>query len=268
MDYLNYVKNITTPLKINKEMDCLTTISLSVSNHCNKACSYCPHGNGYTPDANSFMSIETATKISCRLKELNKPIRLTISGMGEPFLNNQLKEILNILSEFKPNIITNGSIKPDWYDTSEFKTIVSIHDIKEKDELYSKWNGAIFRNHDINDRGCELHVTNRNDFLNNKITYSGQCYCMYYKMAIDYDGTYLKCADSWKRYSDFNCKTVYNTSIKEWFSKDIRSLKYLMLNGRENIDSCKYCDIKGTLIGEEAFEWYSKNSKGKSKFNI
>lgn len=109
MNYFEEVKQATTPKEIRTELDCLTTISLNVGDYCNKSCSYCPHGQGYEPELNSVMSVATARKIRDRLQELkDKGVtpRLTISGMGEPFLNPDLEEILAVLQDFHPTVLT------------------------------------------------------------------------------------------------------------------------------------------------------------------
>lgn len=263
MTYLEETRQAITPKKIRHELDCLTTVSLNVNDYCNKSCSYCPHGQGYKPAINSIMSIETAKKIRDRLHELkdkNVTPRITVSGMGEPFLNPNLKEILSILQEFCPTVLTNGSIHPDW--AKNLPVVVSVHDKKEEAVLRATWPNAKFRNHDHKSPECELHVTNRNDYQETGEKYSGKCYCPFYKLVIDYDGSYLKCAEDWKRKSKVSGYDVYHKSIEEWFCDHLAILKETMVKyGREKEPACQHCDIEGTIIGEEMYNWYAKYRK-------
>lgn len=268
MSYFDFVKQKNTINLITKELDCLTTLSINVSDICNKKCCYCPHSsNTYNKNYGDMMSIETANDIAYRLTELKKEKinpRVTISGMGEPFTNPNLKEIIQILSQFNPNIITNGTIQPAWAKglDSTITVIVSVHDIHQLDELKEKWPHAIFRNHDPHSHTYELITTNRNNFFKQNICYKGKCYCIFYKMMIDCDGSYLKCAEDWDRKSKKNKLNVKTTSIETWFTKIIKPLKESMVNGgRESIYDCKYCNINGKLIGEKAYEWFIKNGK-------
>lgn len=264
MSYFEEVKQTTTPKEICTELDCLTTISLNVSDYCNKSCAYCPHGQGYEPELNSMMSTGTARKIRDRLQELkdkNVMPRLTISGMGEPFLNSDLEEILIILKDFHPIILTNGTVQPTW--AKELPVIISVHDKKEEAELRAAWPNARFRDHDPESLGFELHVTNRNDYKGDFIIYTGTCYCPFYKMVIDWDGSYLKCAEDWLRESKAMYHDVYHESIEDWFCHRLTELKRVMVKfGRECEPTCCHCNIEGTMMGGEAYDWYTKHCKG------
>ena len=250
-----------TPKVVNGEMDCLTTISLSACNRCNKQCSYCPHGHGYSCGGVELMTIKTAKTISARLKALKKKPRVTISGMGEPFLNPQLFQILKILQEFSPTIITNGTVQPEWAIGIDnvIPVVVSVHDKNELNMLKKMWPQATFRDHDPSSSTFELHTTNRDNFFETSKVYSGQCYCPFYKLVIDCDGAYLKCAEEWVRNPNIEYRTVYDLSIQKYFTEALKSLKNKLILGRNNVQSCKHCDIDGTLIGREVFDWYVKN---------
>lgn len=262
--YMEQVKESVEAHDIEKEIDCLTTVSINVTDHCNKKCDYCPHGQGFKPRLDAIMSVSTAKKIADRLAQLPKKPRVTISGMGEPFLNPSIDRILKILAPFEPTVITNGTITPIGKIPDGVKIVVSIHNMNELPMLQENWPNATFRNHDTASPGCELHITNRAGFADNG-TYKGKCYCPFYKMVIDWNGDYLKCAEDWERNSRSIGSNVWDMSIEDWFTKRQSSFKRIMVEGgREFFDSCRNCNISGTLMGENSFEWYAKHSKSES----
>ena len=77
---------------------------------------------------------------------------------------------------------------------------------------------------------------------------------------IDYDGSYLLCADDFNRKSYSKDLNIYNVSIEDYFINRIKSVKMKLINnGRINISPCNRCNINGTRYGLDIVEWYKEN---------
>lgn len=89
-------------------------VEWNLGKRCNYDCSYCPasiHDN-FSP----HVPLATAKKVIDSLKQLNKPIRLSLTG-GEPTVHPQFEEILMYArqSGFWVSVTTNGTRKEGWY---------------------------------------------------------------------------------------------------------------------------------------------------------
>jgi len=259
---MTYSETLKNRYKINNndnEIDCLKTICINVTDYCNLKCSYCPHGHSFNSKEH-IMNLNTLDKLIERLNELNYKNRLTISGFGEPMLHPYIDIIINKLKKFNVEILTNGLVVPK-NKTSILKNankiIVSVHNINDLDKIKEFWPNAIIRNHDIADKNCELIVTNRAGYLNDKYI-DNICSCPFYKMFIDYDGSYLLCADDFKRKSFHNQVNIFNLSIKDYFINCLKTTKINMLNSRKLIEPCNKCNINGTVYGLDIIEKFKK----------
>lgn len=263
--HLEMLQAIIDRGEIHNEMDCLKTISISVTDYCNLKCPMCPNSlDDYIHKEHRDMSIETMDKVCERLQELPTLVlpRITISGNGEPMLNKNIIVLLHNLWDMgiRPTLITNGTIEPADKELIEKHTniIVSIHDMNREKELRELWPTATFRNNDPGSPSCELHTTNRGGIMGKPEQRNlNPCTCLFYKMSIDVDGNYLKCAEVFNKVPPAFAKSVYNMSIEEYFTKQIEHLKILMATkGRQGICGCTDCDIDGTLVGMKYLEWY------------
>lgn len=269
---MNYLEQLCERLDtglIRSDEECIKTISLNITDGCQLSCSYCPHGQGFKGDIKHIMDPELFPVIRKRLEELpNKP-RVTISGMGEPMLHPYLLELLEELKEFKPEIMTNGFYVPSWPGKVKElagRIIVSVHDMADLPHLKSHWPNAVFRNHDITSSDCELHVTNRAGWSMeqqaDKEIYQGVCYCPFYKIVIDYDGSYLLCADDWARESKDYWYNVTTVSIRDYFVNGRMGIrKHMLEDGKSSLSPCRWCNIQGTLMGKREADWFRNGRK-------
>ena len=81
-------------------------VYVEITNICNLRCSFCPETNR----AKKLMGIDEFSYIVCQIKPFTDYIYFHL--MGEPFLNTNLKDMLDICSEagLKVNITTNGTL--------------------------------------------------------------------------------------------------------------------------------------------------------------
>lgn len=251
------------------QIDCLRAVEVNLSNVCNLRCPFCPQSQGWTTDSPKYMSVETAKEIANQLKSFNFHGYLCIAGWGEPSLNPNFEEIINLFKDFQPQVITNGKTLDEetWHricDISQVK--ISVHDwdnleyYKEKFKNTNAW----FRNHDA--KNPQMNLYNRAGYMSEpEEKIYRQCYLMFYKVCIDTDGTYYQCEADWARKSK-TPMTIFNTPIYNYFSTIINYRRRLMLleGGRQNFECCKTCDINGLMVGEKFVEfWKEKNTNGK-----
>lgn len=254
-------KNKLEGIDIHKPLDCLRAVEINLSNVCNRACRFCPHSKGWTTDKPDYMSIDTAKEIARQLKEFNFTGYVCVAGWGEPSLNSLFKDILKCFEGLHVEIATNGMLltHDDWQEIADVCEVnVSVHDWNQLKYYKNKFKDtkAALKNHD--EINPEMNLYNRAGYMYKpKETTNNQCNLIYYQITIDTDGTYTMCAADWARKSQTEMN-IFNTPIKEYFINKMYEKKKLMLEGRQSIDMCRYCDINGLMIGDK-FKEYFKN---------
>jgi len=120
-------------------------IYIEITNICNLKCKFCPETNR----AKEIMSVEKFEEIVRKIHKHTQLVCLHIKG--EPFLHNQLKEILNILEKYnlKANITTNGTlIKENLEIIKNSKAVrqinFSIHSIMQNENINKQYLQDIF----------------------------------------------------------------------------------------------------------------------------
>lgn len=256
----NYLKYKSSLLKFNEINFGLSSIELNPTELCNRICGFCPRSTFY-PNKNLNMTVNDAHIMKTRLKEFNFNGLLTISGKGEPLLNKNLVYIIDILANFKPVLITNGDvilknnkIAKELFDSGLHKLIISEYDDMNKD-----WNNIL--------GDCDFLIkdlTKPPNYFNNRggsfqtieKSMHKTCYFPFYKTIIDYDLSVLFCGNDWKFKESLG--NLKNKTLKDiWLSPKMNDYRRKLIEGkRENIKPCETCDVNGTDMGKENFEWF------------
>ena len=275
---------------ITKDIDCLQTVTLNISETCQLKCSFCPRSKGYHHPI-SFMNEEIATYIRNNLSYIDYHNTLSISGMGEPFLHPHINSIINILTDngnakYKTQILTNGLAKYDYDKILNYgvKIIVSIHDDTKDTHLPImdyKSDNIIYRDHTSSSK--EMIPTNRAGYIKDGCN-KNTCYYPFYKIFIDYDGSYLLCQEDWKRvtkvkkykfkdkYKSINIKQM---DIEKYFTSYLFPYKQQFCSqdgyiDRKNILShnlCGNCNAIGIVMGERYYEYFRSKYDDYSRSN-
>jgi sulfatase maturation enzyme AslB (radical SAM superfamily) len=89
----------------------ITEARIEVSTICNYHCYFCPHGSAFTREK-TIMSSETFRKVVDRLGECDGLENVTISGMGEPFMDGFIANKIKLLCDrgYRVHILTNGAV--------------------------------------------------------------------------------------------------------------------------------------------------------------
>ena len=244
-------------------LDCFRELEVNLSTVCNLKCPFCPQSKGYKREP-KYMSIDIAKEIAKQLKSIDYKGYICFGGHGEPSLNPNFEEIVNILKDYNPQIITNGKLldKNTWERIDKIAQIkVSVHDwnnieyYKEKFKNTNAW----FRNHDV--VNPQMNLYNRGGYLGKPlIQIKNPCYLPWYWLFIDTDGKYLYCASDWEHISEgsFN---IYNTHIKDFFLDIMEPIREKMdsIGGRQNLEHCKNCDMNGMMMGLKFVEFWRNN---------
>ena len=280
MDTLQQTKSRIDNHEIKSELDCLRTIVVNISENCQLHCPMCPRGNGY-PNQEKYMNYFTACKLRERLFDIDFDGTVSISGMGEPTLNPSYKDIIKLLcsgGKYKVQLLTNG-IKLSGDSIADIigygaKIIISAHDetpLKVIDNL-NKWmkiyknDEIVMRNHTLTN--TQFKISNRAGstkfFNSDSNNVENKCYYPFYKMVIDYDGSYLLCQDDWKRLTKTNACNLETMSISDYFIKYCNLWKQCMVttgrqtNTKSFRELCAKCNTEGITMGGNMFEYFKK----------
>ena len=250
-------KKIET-VTIKKAIDCLRVVTLNISEKCQLKCPSCPRSYGY-PNQDLYMDVNTAYKIKQHLDKINFTGIVSISGMGEPCLSPLIYDIVAMFHPYKVQLITNGLADVNYRLLSNYADIiVSVHNTGYSNILEQKFRdvAVIFRNHDTYSNQCELIPTNRGGWLFNENKKDRVCYFPFYKVCIDYDGSYLLCPDDWRRISKKPDIDVFHMDLKTYFCDYIKDdLLKLITMGRLK-SPCSECNANGMLMGKDIVEKY------------
>lgn len=197
-----------------------------------------------------------------RINEINYSGYVVLCGKGEPFLNDNLLKMLQMLPNTKNIVITNGQLGSREYleQISKYATIkVSVHDIENIDEYKKRFNGldVIFRNHDI--KNPQISINSRCGTVYDSECNSFQCSYPFYQFHIETDGTYSPCGHNWNILNEkYNVKDI---SIERYFIDILEKYRCKLYDGKRcELEYCSKCDVNGTLIGRKYIDFW-KNLK-------
>jgi radical SAM protein with 4Fe4S-binding SPASM domain len=253
--------------------DTLRTVELNVVEICNRVCSFCPRNleTGY-PNSNFRMSLDVVERIVDSLVVYGFKNRISIVGFGEPFLYKELVNAVSIIKKKIPDlkwleIITNG----DFLDREILISLsnagcnqltVSMYDsdISSKiKELVGSLNISLTFKHCYEDN-FELNLINRSDIFLKKesVNYTNKCYLPFYKMFIDHNGNVLTCNNDWNKTGIVG--NIFNETLDEiWFGDKLNKYRKKLSKGlRKDLAPCKFCDITGTVFGEQSYNTFLK----------
>jgi MoaA/NifB/PqqE/SkfB family radical SAM enzyme len=220
------------------------------------------------------MTIETAKKLSIQLQESNFTGDIHITGYGEPLLNPDILQIIEIFSKkYHVELITNGDrLLNDYYKCSELKEAglgLLIVDCYDGDEHVKQMYNLLenceipFRVRDHYDNGsAELMVlynfNNRGGLMDN-VGNNKPCWLPMYKAFIDWNGNLGLCCNDWARKQNFG--NIHDKDISSlWMSEDFISVRKKLVNGERHLfSSCANCNTNGTMQGKESADLWQNH---------
>jgi radical SAM protein with 4Fe4S-binding SPASM domain len=248
-------------------IEALKKIELNTTEICNRTCSFCPRGNPEVyGNSKNHMSLDTVKKIADDLNDINYSELISFVGFGEPFLYKHLFESISIFRKKLPNInclrvITNG----DFLYKNKIKTlyeagcnslVISMYDKDISQDVLklipSNIKMEIIFKHAYSDK-FEIKLVNRTDImLGKEININRPCFLPYYKMFFDWNGDVIVCSNDWGRQGKVG--NVLQNSIENIWNNQLYSeyRKHLMYGRRSDLTPCKFCNIDGTIEGEDS----------------
>jgi len=236
-------------------------IELNIASSCTRKCIFCP--SAYEKNENENMSLEIFNKIIDQLVEINYKGSIEFCGSSEPFINSNIIEFLIIITKNLPNckinIITNG----DLLNVEILKKIEKINidhlviSLYDNEQQYQYFYD-MFKNSNIKvilrKRFEGFKTNNRAGYFNKNGSKNNCCYYPFYFLIIDITGDVRVCPH------DFLKKMIIgniniNNLIDIWIKNPLRNK--MLKNNRQNISPCKYCDVDGTIIGNNYYLDYS-----------
>lgn len=141
-------------------------VEWNLGKRCNYDCSYCPaeiHDN-----FSSHTDINILEKAVDRLCEINKPLRISLTG-GEPCVHPDIEDLLEYFKRkniFWVNLTTNGTRSYQWYLENEifFNHIVfSLHFEHDWHRVFD----TILKFYDSTDRDFFVNIMAHHGYMNN-----------------------------------------------------------------------------------------------------
>lgn len=245
----------------------LESIQINPTELCNRTCSFCPRGDTKIyKNRKLFLSTDISIHIGTRLAEINYKGRIGFVGFGEPLLHNTLAHSISIITNICKTskwveVNTNGdflsrSIVLSLVDSGVTHITVSMYDGDDSEKYYAMCKGIpvqLTLRHSYN--VSTIKIVDRIGILKgNTKNITRPCYIPFYKLFIDYNGDYLLCDQDWgRKTAQYNIKT---TSISEYWSSGISKYRNNLIYGeRYKNDLCQSCDVDGTLLGQDSFNF-------------
>ena len=267
---LQYIGNSKIPLP--------STIEISDSGTCNRACVFCPRSDPdwiSKFDKKEFIKTELHEKICKELAEYNYKGMVLYSGFNEPMLNKKCYENIartrRYLPKAKIELITNGDVLSlkniaKLFDAGLSTLLISVYDGPEDMEKFKKMcqdanlnpDQYVIRNRYLPpEKDYGITISNRGGLMENaghsikslNKSLNAPCYYPSYNFFIDYNGDVLMCSHDWGKKNILG--NLNKNTIKEiWLSENAKKSRHNLANSNRGFSPCDVCDVKGTLIGE------------------
>ena len=269
-------------------------LELNIWGACNRSCSFCPvsNPNVYT-NKNEGISIDLYKKIIIELAEIDYESTILFSAFSEPFLNKNLKKLIEMTKYYLPKVHlevnTNGDVIKrnekkllSLYDSGLDTVVISVYDGIEEfkffEQIQTKYKishekyqirrryfdkksgdyGIIFSN-----RSGTIDIKNyvgQDDALDNSLPLQKNCFYPFYQTMIDYNGDMLLCPHDWGK--EFIIGNLNKSNIVSlWTSKKNKFAREKLSKKNRSFKPCQTCNVRGDVIGKEMFDaWQRKKN--------
>ena len=261
-------------------------VEVSESGTCNRNCSFCPRSDPNYPDIKEFVAPDLLDKLSSELGALGFSGIFLFSGFVEPLLDKNIYQLIRTVSSNLPNarveMVTNGDVLNQTrllklFENGLTTLLISVYDRAEDAERLKQMcikAGLAEHQYVIRHR----YLPPEEDFgitLSNRAgamataefaiddavePLKEPCYYPSYTFFMDYNGDVLLCPHDWKK-----AKVVGNMKSQSfldiWLSDNFMGARKSLKCGDRTKAPCQRCDVKGTLIGKEHADAWTKFSE-------
>lgn len=248
-------------------MSTLQSVQINPTEMCNRTCSFCPRVDpAIYKNRKEFISTELCKIIGQQLSEFQFKGRVGFVGFGEPLLHDNLPECVSSIRTECPTVSwlevnTNGDfltrdIATKLFDNGLTHLTISMYDSDETErfnEMLKCIPLTVTLRHSYNTSNIQL-VDRIGIVKQVSKNINRQCYIPFYKLFIDYNGDYLLCDQDWGRKSVKS--NIHTTTIRDfWTNQLVEERVNLIQANRQKNNPCDKCDVNGTLIGKESFDY-------------
>lgn len=262
--------------KTNPKLLGLSTIEINPTELCNRTCSFCPRSDSEVyPNRNLNMTVDTAEVLKEQLLSAEYQGDIHITGYGEPLLNPDILELVEILSrDFHTELITNGDrllkgnithrqLKSRGLDLLIVDCYDGLDHVQSMTELLKDCQIS-YRIRDHHDDGTEklielYNFNNRGGIFSPKEIFR-PCWLPFYKAFVDWNGDVGLCCNDWSRKQEPFGNINDLTFDQIWMSEKFIDVRNKLEKGlRKDLPACKNCDTNGTMQGYESVSvWRDK----------
>lgn len=242
-----------------RRMPIFKTVEIETFNRCNGTCSFCPV-NKYNDSRKPYqMDEDLFADIISQLQKMQYNGRVCLYSNNEPLLDERIvhfsKQLYEALPYAKVHMFTNGTL----LNEEKFLSLISYLDeliidnynddlvlLSNVRDLYENYKNAPFFNK------VKFVLRLRNDMLSTRGGYApnrtklpdfsdASCVLPFVQMIIRPDGTVGLCCNA--PLSNMVLGRLDEHSLLDiWYGLEYQSLRNSILQGRCNVEKCKYCD--------------------------
>lgn len=257
--------------------DTIQSIEINPIDICNRGCSFCPRGHGYTNTSNR-LDTNTSRAINRSLKQLGFDGHMTFAGFGEPLLHKDLERQIELITDDLSvewvEVITNGDMLS--HDRAFSLVVAGVTHITIS--MYDQDDSKRFE--DML-RGLNVAVTFKHLYggipneVNRVEQYRGiaqpnrkrACYLPFYRTFVDYNGDVLLCCNDWSKRAKLG--NVNTQTLKDmWFGDIIGTYRQSLIKKRRDLQPCLGCNVDGIMHGKECFDLFKEHYVSIENTNI
>lgn len=264
MNYRDYRDLVRTEIFSHKHDGPLFNwVDINPTELCNRTCLFCPRGEKY-PNQNIHITSRVIDKITQDLFDVEFTGIINICGNGEPLLSKNIYPLIESLSDYNLEMVSNGDNLTNknikiLFDLGLNHLNVSCYDGEHQIDYFNElfegcipksaytlreyWKPLPF----LNNRAGTINIGN--SFLDKP------CYYMHYSIQIDWNGDVLFCLQSIYDKSIIHGNILTSSMRDIWYGKSMSKYRDLLAEGRKH-KPCSACNVNGTMFGEKyAIKW-------------
>lgn len=247
----------------------LRSVEINPTELCNRTCGFCPRTDPKLyKNSKKFIDPSLCTLIGQQLENFTG--RIGFVGFGEPLLHPNLVDCVANIRAACPTaqwieINTNGDVLTrelaiELAEAGCTNITISLYD-KDTTEYFTEMlagvNVQLILRHYYNP--TTINLVNRINIISKggaHVDLKKPCYMPFYKLFIDWDGSYLLCEQDWEKVTSRFTYNVREKTIKEFWLEDLNRYRVNLMVGNRGMNPCSKCDIDGTKHGEASFRMF------------